>query len=161
MAVPSADTIPRGGAPLRTKKKVRTDIAIALTLMVVGSLTFTIIKPTVQMVEEQRIAEAPLQKLNLEKPVETVDSDLLQHEDDFLRTIKSCIPGVDKKCGMYVAEKGPGKQRIAVISPPGQQGNMLWKSVQKVVKLHEKVLNQVAPLELIPTSHVPPYGYVH
>ena len=157
MAVPSATTIPKGGNQPRTKKKVRTDIVIALTLLVIGSITFTIVKPTVQIVEEQNLVDASLNKINnLEKPVETVDSDLLAHENDFLRTIKSCIPGQDKKCGMFVPANG--KQRIAVISPPGQMGDMLWNSVQKVVKQHATVLSRVAPFELIPTSHVPPYG---
>jgi hypothetical protein len=156
MAVPSADTIPRG-SQLRSKKKVRSDIFIALLLMILGSLMFTIIKPTVQMVEKQDMAELPMKKFNLEKPIETVDSDLLKHEDDFLRTIKSCIPGKDEKCGMFVSEK-VGKQRIAVISPPGLLGEMLWKAIQKVVKQHEHVLNKIAPFELIPGSHVPPYG---
>ena len=138
-------------------KKVIFAILIGLLLLILGSLTFTIIQPTAQIAEKQDLVEAPLKKFNLEKPVETVDSELLAHEDDFLRTIKSCIPGKDKQCGMFISEK-VGKQRIAVISPPGRMGDMLWKAIQKVTKQHEKVLSKTTPFELLPGSHVPPYG---
>lgn len=161
MAVPSPNTLPRSGSKrqLRTKKKVRTDLAIAFMLLILGALTFTIIKPTMHVVEQQKIAEMPLKKVkDLAKPVETVDSDLLEHEGDFLRTIKSCIPGQGKKCGTFVPKGNDGKQRIAVISPPGEMSNMLWHSIQQVVKQHQKVLSR-HPIDFIRTSHVPPYGY--
>lgn len=160
MAVPSANTIPKGGAPLRKAKSGRQDIVIGLVLLAVLTVAFTIVKPTMDVVKETEEAALPMKKVvNIEKPVETVDSDLLEHEDDFLRTIKSCVPGIDKKCGTWVPDT-PKKQRIAIITPPGQMGDMLWKGIEKVTKQHQRVLAKLkVPIDFIRTSHVPPYGY--
>ncbi|CAB9518718.1 expressed unknown protein [Seminavis robusta] len=161
MAVPSATTLPRGAAPLRGKKKVRYDIVVGLVLLAMVSVTYSIVKPTLHIVKEQQVAEQPLQKIIDNKPVETVDSELLANEQLFLDTIKSCIPGQEakhQKCGTYIPPDNGDKQRIAVIAPPGQMSEMLWHWIDKVRKKHQKALDKI-PMEFIRTSHVPPYGY--
>jgi hypothetical protein len=159
MAVPSANTIPRGGTQLRKKGKVRYDIVIGFLLLVTASVYFSILKPTQDAIQQQEVIDMPLKKIDVAIPVETVDSDLLNHEQMFLETIKACIPGTeDTNCGTFIPPNNDNKQRIAIIAPPGQMSNMLWKWVETVLAKHKHALEKL-PLEFIRTSHVPPYGY--
>ena len=82
--------------------------------------------------------------------------DDLQHEP-FYRTLKSCLS--PQKCLRYIPEDdGTKTERIALLAPPGTLGDLFQRFVAEVVRLH-KQKNDPRRLELIPTSHVPPYGY--
>ena len=161
MALPKRDTIPRGGASPRIRKRVRYDIVVALFLIVLVAMLYSILHPTMHLVKQHDAAQLPAKKYDMAKPVETVDSELLEHEQQFLSTIKSCIPSENPKCKEYIPENNGNAQRIALISPPGKMSEMLWHWVEKVVKQHHKTLveNNPNPIEFILTSHVPPYGY--
>mmetsp|Transcript_32331 Transcript_32331/g.45975 ORF Transcript_32331/g.45975 Transcript_32331/m.45975 type:complete len:379 (+) Transcript_32331:46-1182(+) len=80
--------------------------------------------------------------------------DDLAHEG-FQRTLKSCLPYENPKCKTYVSQEY-GKERIAVLRPPGSLGHLFQMFVQEVVRLHG---NKYTNIEIVPTSHVPPYGY--
>jgi len=85
------------------------------------------------------------------------DADLfpddLQHEA-FFETLKSCTD-TNNKCKTYIPPGSP-VERIAILRPPGALAFVLDTFVAEVVRLHGK---QKQKVELIPTSHVPPYGY--
>lgn len=163
MAVPRATTISHG-AQYRLKKQVRYDIVVALLLLVLLASFYSIIKPTMHVAEQQDLAELPHKHMDIAKPVETVDSELLLHEQDFLSTIQSCLPDPNdkkNKCGEYIPDNNQNRQRVALVAPPGEMSQMLWHWVQQIAKQHEKALmtNSAHPIEWIRTSHVPSYGY--
>jgi len=160
MALPSAGSL-QNGPQFRKKKKVRYELVVALVFAVIVATYYSIIKPTIHVVKEQHVAELPLRHLDMAQPVETIESELLANEQQFLDTIKSCPSGSDKKCGEFIPESNGNKQRVALLAPPGEMSNMLWHWVQGIVQRHKKVLidNSKHPIELIRTSHVPPYGY--
>lgn len=169
MAVPSAESIQNGAKYQRPKPKVRYDIVVLLAILVLVSIYNSIIRPTMHVVQEQDVAVLPVKHLDLAHPVEMVDSELLANEQMFLDTMKSCVPGSkqlkkNQKCGEYVPENNGNQQRIALLVPPGEMSNMIWKWVSGVVKQHEETLMAKGdahhhPIEFIRTSHVPPYGY--
>lgn len=75
---------------------------------------------------------------------------------NFSVTLKECLPASNPKCLQYVPEVAKG-QRIAVLRPPGAFGDIFTRFVKNVVEYHS--FANSTNLELIPTSHVPPYGY--
>ena len=70
---------------------------------------------------------------------------------NFSETLKDC----EGKCLEYIPE-GTTRERIAVLRPPGAFGDMFTRYVQNVVDYY---WSNTTNLVLIPTSHVPPYGY--
>ena len=149
MAVPSVESIQQGAQYQRPKPKVRYDIVVGLAVLVIVCIHTSIIRPTMQVTKEQDVADLPVKHLDLAQPVETVDSELLANEQLFMNTIKSCIPGSkevkkNQKCGEFIPENNDNQQRIALLVPPGEMSNMMWKWVSGVVKQHEKTLMFVA-----------------
>ena len=79
------------------------------------------------------------------------DRDYLKFSD----TLKDCRPRENPKCLQHVPE-GTTTQRIGLLRPPGTFGDMFTKFVQNLV--YDHWIN-TTDMILIPTSHVPPYGY--
>jgi hypothetical protein len=109
------------------------------------------------------IASLPkIEALDIEADVEELD-----HEEMFQATVKSCLPGNEKKkqnCRQIIPDpKGDDKkkvQRVAIIAPPGDLSSSLLRVVEQVVHHHNHRQNKVElDIEVIETSHVPPYGY--
>jgi hypothetical protein len=73
----------------------------------------------------------------------------------FSDTLKDCRPQENPKCLQHVPENTK-TQRIVLLRPPGKFGDIFTKYVEGVVYYH---WSNTTDLVLIPTSHVPPYGY--
>ena len=80
--------------------------------------------------------------------------DNLQHEA-FLGTLKSCLPAElgGAKCKQFLPDTG--MERIGILRPPGALGFVFDTFVDEVIRLHPS--NHT--MDIIKTSHVPPYGY--
>jgi hypothetical protein len=77
----------------------------------------------------------------------------------FTNTLKSCLPSEKgEACKIFVPES---TERIGIISPPGETATSLLKLVESVVKHGKKMggSDQAIAIELISTTHIPPYGY--
>jgi hypothetical protein len=82
--------------------------------------------------------------------------DNLQHEA-FWATLKSCLPlEQPSKCRKYIPPE-TGIERIGIIRPPGSIGYVLDTFIQEVIRMYPPISSRT--LEVISTSHVPPYGY--
>ena len=82
----------------------------------------------------------------------------LKHEEVFTSTLKQCLP-VDQgeKCKIFVPES---TERIGIITPPGTIATSLLKLINTVVSKGKKAEgSKTQKLEIIPTTHIPPYGY--
>ena len=88
----------------------------------------------------------------------------LTNELMFDDTLKSCMPGVDdegekkKKCGTYIPDGS--KERIGILAPPGTVADALTWLLGQVVstrKRKDKPAKEI--MEIIPTTHMAPYGY--
>jgi hypothetical protein len=101
-----------------------------------------------EQIQKQKIVDRGLPAREIE-----LFPDDLQHEG-FYATLQSCL-NLTTKCKKFVPPTSQ-KQRIAVLRPPGALGFVFDKFVQEVIRLHE---HQASVLEVITTSHVPPYGY--
>ena len=71
----------------------------------------------------------------------------------FSNLLKECRPD-KQKCLQYTPDK---KERIAIMRPPGEFGDLFEQFVSNVVDVYGS--NTTANLELLPTAHVPPLGY--
>jgi hypothetical protein len=82
----------------------------------------------------------------------------VQHEEMFIKTLKSCLPSEKgDKCKTFVAES---TERIAILAPPGQTTTQLLKLIRSVVAKGQKEKGSTTQqLEIIPTTHMAPYGY--
>jgi hypothetical protein len=109
----------------------------------------------------------------------------LQHEHLFHATIKSCLPSSsnkNKKCGEYVPPPPPPTgsnnnnnkpiQKVALLAPPGDLAHHIWNQMEVIMLQHNNLNSQnqntaaaknessnVYDMDIIKTSHVPPYGY--
>lgn len=95
-------------------------------------------------------------------PKNIVRVEELAHEEMFHSTIKSCLPeDKKKKCKEYIIPNvDPPMQRIAVLSPPGVISSTLLNEVEKIARKHNRRKTKVnADIQLIESTHVPPYGY--
>jgi hypothetical protein len=90
-------------------------------------------------------------------PVREVEAVLLEHEPYFHKTLKSCLPAEKKTCKLYIPEKSTA-QRVAVMALPGDFGVYFFRLLQLIVYQARTTQHQI-DIDLIPTSHVPPYGY--
>ena len=88
------------------------------------------------------------------KEIELFPDDL--HHDGFFATLKSCLPAESgAKCKQFIPDSGV--ERIGILSPPGSLGVVFDTFIDDVLRLHPPFQNR--SLEIIKTSHVPPYGY--
>ena len=90
----------------------------------------------------------------------TTASIKLSNENEYTKTLKYCTD--TQKCGSHkVAINGNQIQRIAIISPP----SIVTESIASILKLallsyYDNDVNALnSNIEIIPTTHVPPYGY--
>lgn len=88
----------------------------------------------------------------------------LPNEGDFETTMKDCPHNENiKKCKQFLPsnKKHPFRQRIAILSTPGEIGDVFFDILTRALELYydhdPKVMED--HVELIHTSHVPPYGY--
>ena len=86
----------------------------------------------------------------------------LKHETIFRNTIKSCLTSENHKCKTFIPTiNGTEKQRIAIISSPGDASRSIFKHVQTIQHQHNQQRSDKAGPEMdafLRTS-VPPYGY--
>jgi hypothetical protein len=131
----------------------------------------SIFGPTLYVIEQQQHEAAIVMnpKLLIRKDplpskaeLDITEVEDLDHEELFYNTIKSCIPAEKKKCKEFVPDNGDAKkvQRVALLSPPGVISVSLLNRMEQVMMQHnhrhsEDSLN----IDIITTSHVPPYGY--
>lgn len=157
-----------------------------LAIYVISASTFmtlvSIFGPTMYIVQHHEANHSvDVRRVSVETAPIDVDVDDLEHEEFFRNTIKSCLPAQNPKCGEFVPEAPTSKternekrqrkvQRVALIAPPGDMANSLFKRVEQVVDEHNKMIHlhpeketgddpEWLGIELVSTSHVPPYGY--
>ncbi len=86
----------------------------------------------------------------------------LPGEDKFMKTIKECS-GSDAHCGQHkITDKsGSTIQRIAIISPPSEAIEEVIKVINSalVTFYGDDIKKMNSEIEIIRTTHVPPYGY--
>lgn len=89
-----------------------------------------------------------------------IGTEPLEHESMFIDTLKSCLPAEgDKSCNTFVPGDGT-TERIGILAPPGTTTDALLKLVSFLVKVGKKEeAGKVTKLEVIPTTHIAPYGY--
>ena len=135
-------------------------IAVGLALVCFFSTLLLSNYRLVNIVDEQVILETPIyrtQKVQKQRPTLR-----LADEDSFLGTIKSCVavnavgPKGKKDCLQHVRPGSPA--RIGILSPPGPIAEAFVDWVGE--GLRSVGLGPGVPdFVVIPTSHVPPYGY--
>ena len=91
-----------------------------------------------------------------ELPIRQVGTEPLEHEELFSDSIKSCLPETNNHCKLFVPEHTTA-QRIAVLAPPGEMDKAFFRLLQVIVGRAGRKKN--VDIELVSTSHVPPYGY--
>ena len=82
---------------------------------------------------------------------------LLEHEHAFIRTLKSCT---DESC--FHSPDGNGNYRIAIMAPPGAIGDTFYALLNTALdSIYDPVESpdERKKIQLIRTTHVPPYGY--
>lgn len=92
--------------------------------------------------------------------VRAVGTEPLDHESMFVDTLKSCLPNEgEKNCNTYVPGDGT-TERVGILAPPGSTTKTLLKLVNFLTK-HGRTGpdGKVIQLQVIPTTHIPPYGY--
>ena len=150
MAVPNPNTI-------QNRRKNRTEylqwiltFLVGMTIRHIWARTQVIVNFHDTDFEAKALAENAL-------PVQKILTVALSSENTFLSTIRSCIPANNTKCMQYIPP-GTNAQRIAVLVPPGEFGRWMISWIVRTVWEtfgHE----QSEKLQLIPISHIPPYGY--
>jgi len=139
--------------PREKKRRTREGLAILLVLCVMLSAFLSFCKKE-QIFDRHEIDTIDKDKDAHQPPLSKVE--VLKHEGLFHETIKSCLPATNKNCKLYVPEKTK-TQRVAVMAPPGDFGLNFHRLLQAIVARARTM--QHIDFELIPTNHVPPYGY--
>ena len=139
--------------PREKKRQTRIGLAIFLGICVMLS-SFLSFRKTEDIFDRHKIHTIEKDKDAHQEPLSKVE--VLKHEGRFHETIKSCLPATNKNCKLYVPEKTKA-QRVAVMAPPGDFGLNFYRLLQTIVA-RARTTQQI-DIELIPTNHVPPYGY--
>lgn len=111
-----------------------------------------------EVVEHHDIQASSRHEHAHEIPVRKVGTEYLEHEDMFSATIKSCLPENDKKCKMFIPERSTS-QRVALVAPPGDIAQTFHRLLKAVVGTANRKKKLDADIEVVLTSHIPPYGY--
>jgi hypothetical protein len=133
----------------------------------------SIFGPTLYVVEHQHDEAAVVMNMNPKLLIRSdplpsqpelaiIEVEDLAHEELFYNTIKSCIPAENKKCKEFVPDNGEAKkvQRVALVSPPGDIALSLHNRMEQVMLQHNhRHSKDSLDIDIITTSHVPPYGY--
>jgi hypothetical protein len=143
------------GAPFFVQAKRAKPELVGLFLLCLVLSIFVSFQKTQQILEHEEIG---LQKEEhaRELPVRQVGTEPLEHEFMFAETIKSCMPEKNKHCKLFIPENTT-TQRVAVIAPPGDMANAFQRLLEWVVARAQQ--KKKVDIALIPTTHVPPYGY--
>jgi len=130
-------------------------LVILLVLCVLFSFYFSF-RETFEIPDHHKILNSG-KEFDADRPqLDPEEVKLLQPEDLFHQTIKSCLPEENKKCKLYIPEKTTA-ERIAVMAPPGDFAVNFYRLLEAIVTHAQKT--QKVEIQLIPTTHVPPYGY--
>lgn len=89
-------------------------------------------------------------------PVRQVGTEPLEHEHMFTATVKSCLPEQKKSCKLFVPENTTA-QRVALVAPPGDMASVFFRLLEVVVGRAKR--KRKVEIDLILTTHIPPYGY--
>jgi len=139
--------------------------AILLVAVVLIFVTFSvsIFGPTSRTAKERH--EEFLSRQTPEKVImEMVEVKDLVHESIMHRTIRDCLPSQNKKCMTFVPQPlqkdAELVQRIALVVPTGRLASVVYSQMHLVADGFNRQLSRPEPkIEIIATSHVPPYGY--
>ena len=111
--------------------------------------------------QERRVTDLRhIHERELENGVEISELEL---EMVFQKSIKSCLPSQGtKKCKQFIPPPANGKekrQRVGLLSPPGDLSQALQNRIAHLIQQHNKFTEDETPIDLITTTNVPPYGY--
>jgi hypothetical protein len=129
---------------------------IALIVILLGLSTACLVHAWYVLghqVERSNKSEHNLHVMADHEPKERVTPVKLSLEEQFRKTVKSCIPTLNKKCQTYIPKDTP---RVAILAPPGDFGDWIFQWASKVV---DTKMGSTAKMDLQLISHVPPYGY--
>jgi hypothetical protein len=156
MAVPNKETA-RGREAQRRKpgKRAKSELVGLLLLCLVVSI-FVSIRKTQEIVEHHDVHVSHKDEHAQELPIRKVGTEPLQHEASFSETIKSCLPEDNKHCKLFIPEHTTA-ERVAVMAPPGDMEKIFLRLLEVVVGRARR--KKKVEIELVSTSHVPPYGY--
>jgi hypothetical protein len=157
MAVPNRDTLDSQKIVKRAKKGNNFGSRlVAICILIFLTYIFVVLQNTIFVADEDGL---PMERKSIpvEAPVRTVQIQPLKHEQVLLDIVKtkSCLPQIKKTCKTFVPENSG--QRVALIAPPGDMTNSFFRLLQEVLgRAQEK---HKIEMELIPTTHMAPYGY--
>jgi hypothetical protein len=155
MAVPNKDTLDSHKIVKRAKKGKNSRL-VGIIILIFLAYIFVVLKIKIFVADEDR---SPMERKSVpaEAPVRTVQIQPLKHEQILLDIVKtkSCLPQIKKSCKTFVPENSG--ERVALIAPPGDMTNSFFRLLQMVLgRAHKK---HKIEIELIPTTHMAPYGY--
>jgi hypothetical protein len=134
-------------------------VGLVLAAAVVALVSFL----TPQSSKANSAVHNSVRRMNKPRPV-VVEVDDLEHEGAFRKAVtKSCLPAKNTKCGVFIPDpiidtSQSKVQRVALLAPPGHLSGSLVNRIEKIVSDHNN-LPDVVKIQLIQTTHVPPYGY--
>jgi len=147
----------------RSQENTKSNILVVLVAVSVFATLISIFGPTYYLIDHHAANKAVDPRISVNAPVNSVEVVDLDHEKQFQATIKSCLPSKNKNCREYIPDPPPGEQkmqRVALISPPGDIASSLLNEVERIVHQRNRQQHKTEPdIEVIQTSHVPPYGY--
>lgn len=146
----------------RRKRPIGSSLYCAIVAVVVLFGIFSIFGPTGRIVKEHH--QKALRQLPRRMILKMVEVKDMVHESIMHKTIRDCLPSQNKNCMTFVPEPLQGDaekmQRVALIAPPGRLSSGLNNHMNLVVDEYNRLENRKDPkIEVIATSHVPPYGY--
>ena len=162
MPVPTTKGIPRsplyGGLKRRVStKRARSQLIAGLAIVLVVSV-FLSIHGTQEVLEKHEDLQSEKSiPLVAEVPIRKVEAKPLEHEESFFATIKSCMPETNPKCKIFIPEHTT-TERVALLAPPGDMSNAFFRLLNVVVERAKKK-NSAVDMQVIPTTHMAPYGY--
>jgi hypothetical protein len=137
----------------KKRKRAPLEIIVILLLALLVSIFVAFHKTSQLMEHHDSSREKMFEHANA--PVRYVGTEPLPHEELFMKTLKSCLPQENKKCKEFVPEDSG--QRVAFLAPPGDLSHVFFRLIQVVLGRAKK--KKKIDIELIPTTHVAPYGY--
>jgi len=154
MTLPNKDTR-QVQITTRRHKHGQRELFLVFLLCIVASFYVNVTR-TLSLVEHHEAALSQ-KGIGAYAPVHAVRPDLLKHEDLFLKTLKSCLPQKTKaKCKTFVPEETT-TERVAVMAPSPELTSSLFRFLQVVIGRAKR--RGPVDIELIPTTHMAPYGY--
>jgi hypothetical protein len=158
MPLPNKDTIGHEQVLLKRKKTkwqcspvIFGLVAIGFMIVMYASLSTNGVPNTTMRLEERNALPTDKKEIIPIKP--------LLHEPILLQALqKSCLPQTNDHCKTFIPPNAGGKQRVALIAPPGDLTVQFLRVIQEVIE-HATKKDDTVKIELLPTSHMAPYGY--